>query len=49
MPNETDNIRTIAINYRPLSGIVVKMERDDGTHKSSVIPSGWFASFAVLF
>jgi hypothetical protein len=49
MPNETDNIRTIAINYRPLPGIVLKMERDDGTHKSSVMPSGWFASVAVLF
>jgi len=49
MPNETDNIRTIAINYRPVPGIVVKMEHDDGTHKFSVTPSGWFASFAVLF
>jgi len=25
------------------------LERDDGTHKFSVTPSGWFASFAVLF
>jgi hypothetical protein len=49
MPNETDNIRTIAINYRPVPGLVVKLERDDGTHKFSVTPSGWFASFAVLF
>jgi hypothetical protein len=49
MPNETDNIRTIALNYRPVPGIVVKVERDDGTHEHSVTPSGWLASFAVLF
>src|SRR5450631_4219807 len=48
-PNVTDNIRIIGINYRPLPGLVLRMEHDDGTHKFSVTPSGWFASFAVLF
>ena len=47
--DETDNIETLGMNYRPTPGLVLKLERDSGTHKSSVILSGWLASFAVLF
>ena len=47
--DETDNIGTLGLNYRPAPGLVVKLEHDSGTHKSSVLPSGWLASFAVLF
>ena len=49
LPDETDNLWTLGVNYRPSPGIVVKVERDDSIRKSTVMPSGWFASFAVLF
>jgi len=48
-PNVIDNIWTIGINYRPVPGIVLRMERDDDNHDYSGMPSGWFASIAVLF
>jgi hypothetical protein len=48
-PNVIDNIWTIGINYRPVPGIVFRMERDDDNHDYSGMPSGWFASVAVLF
>jgi len=49
IPNETAGIRTIGIDYRPLPGLVWKLERDDGDHNYAWVPHGWFASFGVLF
>ncbi len=48
-PNVIDNIWTIGINYRPVPGLVLRMERADDSHDYSGMPSGWFASVSVLF
>lgn len=48
-PAQTTTIRTEAINYRPIEGIVLKLEYRDGTHNLLLAPSGWMASVAVLF
>ncbi len=42
-------LRTVGVNYRPSAGVVVKVERVDGTNSRTVSPSGWFASFGLLF
>ena len=48
-PAQTTTIRTEALNYRPIEGIVLKLEYRDGTHNLLLAPSGWMASVAVLF
>lgn len=48
-PQQTSTIHTTAINFKPLEGIVLKLEYRDGTRNLSLAPSGWLASAAVLF
>ncbi|MHA6205973.1 porin [Dyella soli] len=48
-PAQTTTIRTEALNYRPIEGIVLKLEYRDGTHNELLAPTGWLASVAVLF
>jgi hypothetical protein len=42
-------MRTVGLNYRPVPGVVLKLERRDGNHNLELAPSGWLASVAVLF
>lgn len=42
-------IRTLGLNYRPLPGLALKLERRSGHANALLEPSGWLASFAVLF
>lgn len=42
-------LRTFGVNYRPSAYVVVKVERVDGTNNRTVSPSGWFASFGLIF
>lgn len=48
-PAQTTTIRTEAINYRPIEGVVLKLEYRDGSHNQLLAPTGWLASVAVLF
>ncbi len=48
-PDVTDNISTVGLNYRGLPGLVFRIERTHDSHDYSGLPSGWFASVAVLF
>jgi hypothetical protein len=48
-PNVTDNISTVGLNYRGVAGLVFRIERTHASHEYSGLPSGWFASVAVLF
>lgn len=48
-PAQTTTIRTTAINYKPIEGIVLKVEYRDGSHNQLLAPTGWLASVAVLF
>ncbi|RDI97564.1 hypothetical protein DVT68_14805 [Dyella solisilvae] len=48
-PAQTTTIDTAAINYKPIPGIVLKLEYRDGTNNQLLAPTGWLASIAVLF
>ncbi|NII10570.1 hypothetical protein [Oleiagrimonas sp. C23AA] len=48
-PAITSRIRTYAINYQPVQGLVFKLERRNSSHATQLAPSGWLASVAVLF
>ncbi|BFI96041.1 MAG: hypothetical protein RSP_15510 [Rhodanobacter sp.] len=48
-PEQTSTIRTTAINFKPVEGIVLKLEYRDGTDNLSLAPDGWLASAAILF
>ena len=48
-PNVTDNISTVGLNYRGVAGLVFRIERTHASHEYTGLPSGWFASVAVLF
>lgn len=48
-PQQTSTIRTTAINFKPIEGIVLKLEYREGTHNLSLAPTGWLASAAILF
>lgn len=49
MPQQTSTIRTTAINFKPIEGIVLKLEYREGTGNLALAPSGWLASAAILF
>lgn len=42
-------LRTIGLNYRPVQGIVLKIEHSEGDRDAAPAPPGWLASAAVLF
>lgn len=42
-------LRTFGLNYRPVQGIVLKIEHSEGSRDAEPQPAGWFASAAVLF
>lgn len=42
-------LRTLGFNYRPIPGVVLKLERREGNHNLQLAPAGWLASAAVLF
>ncbi|WP_329741848.1 porin [Dyella sp. A6] len=46
---QTSTIRTLGLNYRPIPGIVLKLEHRSGNHNLELAPTGWLASVAVLF
>ncbi|MFK2876858.1 porin [Rhodanobacter hydrolyticus] len=48
-PEQTSTIRTTAINFKPIEGIVLKIEYRDGNHNLLLAPTGWLASAAILF
>lgn len=48
-PEQTSTIRTTAINFKPIEGVVLKLEYRDGTHNLLLAPTGWLASAAILF
>ncbi|HVI56000.1 MAG TPA: porin [Luteibacter sp.] len=47
-PETTTVVRTEAINYRPISGLVLKLEHRNG-RGGDIVPAGWLASVSVLF
>lgn len=42
-------LRTFGIDYRPMQGIVLKIEHREGNRDARLSPPGWLASAAVLF
>ncbi|MBU6246218.1 MAG: hypothetical protein KGN77_00565 [Xanthomonadaceae bacterium] len=48
-PPQTVTLRTLALNFRPTPGLVLKLEHRDGNRSTQLAPAGWLASFAVLF
>lgn len=48
VPETTTIVRTEAINYRPIAGLVLKLEHRNGKG-GEVVPAGWLASVSVLF
>lgn len=42
-------LRTFGLNYRPIQGIVLKIEHSQGNRDADIAPPGWLASAAVLF
>jgi hypothetical protein len=46
---QTSTIRTTALNFKPIDGVVLKVEYRDGSHNQRLAPTGWLASVAVLF
>lgn len=48
-PLQTLTLRTLALNFRPVPGLVFKLEHRDGNRSTELAPPGWLASFAVLF
>ncbi len=49
LPAQITTLRTLGFNYRPISGVVLKLERREGNHNLKLAPTGWLASVAVLF
>ncbi|MDY1549818.1 hypothetical protein [Luteibacter sahnii] len=47
-PETTTVVRTEALNYRPIPGLVLKLEHRNG-HGGDIVPGGWLASVSVLF
>ena len=43
------SIRSIGLNYRPVRGLFLKLERLDGSRNAALDPSGWFVSAGVIF
>jgi hypothetical protein len=48
VPDTTSIVRTEALNYRPVPGLVLKLEHRNGQN-GEIVPAGWLASFSVLF
>ncbi|WP_199099080.1 porin [Dyella sp. ASV21] len=48
-PAQTTTVHATAINYKPIQGVVLKLEYRDGLHNQALAPTGWLASIAVLF
>lgn len=48
-PALTATLRTVGLNYRPVQGVVLKIEHRNGNHDTQLAPAGWLASIAVLF
>jgi len=48
VPETTTLVRTEALNYRPIPGLVLKLEHRN-TKGGDIVPSGWLASISVLF
>lgn len=42
-------LRTFGLNFRPVQGIVLKLEHSQGSRDAEPEPPGWLASAAVLF
>ncbi|MDE2247850.1 MAG: hypothetical protein KGJ96_04650 [Xanthomonadaceae bacterium] len=42
-------IRNIGLNYRPVRGLFLKLERLDGSRNEALDPSGWFFSVGAIF
>ncbi len=49
LPSRTTTLRTFGFNYRPIQGLVLKVEHREGSNDLQLAPSGWLASIAVLF
>lgn len=49
VPAQVTTLRTLGFNYRPVAGVVLKLERREGNHNLQLAPAGWLASVAVLF
>jgi len=47
--SQITTLRTLGFNYRPVPGVVLKLERREGNHNLQLAPAGWLASVAVLF
>ena len=48
IPETTTTVRTEGINYRPVPGLVLKLEHRNG-RGGDIVPAGWLASVSVLF
>jgi len=48
VPETTTVVRTEALNYRPIPGLVLKLEHRNGRN-GEIVPAGWLASISVLF
>ena len=46
---QATTLRTFGLNYRPVQGIVLKIEHSAGNRDARLVPPGWLASAAVLF
>ncbi|HUW54836.1 MAG TPA: hypothetical protein VMV99_15605 [Rhodanobacter sp.] len=49
IPPQSTTVRVVALNFHLQPGIVLKLERRDGTNNAGLSPSGWLAAVAVLF
>ena len=49
VPAKVTTLRTFGLNYRPVQGIVLKIEHSDGNRDADLAPPGWMVSAAVLF
>lgn len=48
VPDTITTVHTEAINYRPIPGLVLKLEHRNG-RGGDIVPTGWLASVSVLF
>lgn len=48
-PTLSTSIRTLAVNWRPMAGLTLKLEHRNGTRNIQLQPDGWLASVSVLF
>lgn len=49
MSARVTTLRTFGFNYRPVPGVVLKVEHSEGNRDARLAPTGWLASAAVLF